>query len=608
LGGGKICPEENQKKMIDEPELTSNPEEAEERSPRRELEKLDAVCAEFAGHDVPLSVFHRVDRPGVAVYLYQSVETYADRPWVKQALVRAAKHPEVALEIAIDAYGRMGADQLGYIDLSPWKKVKAKVKEDVLKQHLQPSWMDAEWSSVVIGQAGITLEQLQDPNYQPDSFGDESAEGSPIKNPLVSKEPGGDPFWDDLLDTHATGPSDEADHDEVHQESPGPTSEPEQAWVLGEQTPSPLVEPPEVVSPWYESTEVHDRNPFEDDPNQLTGEEWALAHDITRVLTGRESTEDFTPEQKAFIEDIAGVVDHHFERFTHKLRAADLPLPEEAEILIDPKAHGVKLRPLQDTVRAIAAEYVAQRVEGDRGRVTDANTWYETKEGLRTALMKGLHEYLEAYRVDIQAYDLLYDELDRARRDNRELTEVYLGRDGVYAYFGRRAMEAAKNARRAEAEREVVKLEPRLRYVVYPSMFRDKLDKSLKREYLEDEGVTPETDPMYFDTGFVGSIPEDIMKVMGIPRRKHDAHIRLVSAETPTRQLKGIEDRKTNMVSVIEGHPKDEDAAAGLFRDQDGDLEHFAHPSPPADQLRFALVRQAIIRHYWIRERLAERS
>jgi hypothetical protein len=281
---------------------------------------------------------------------------------------------------------------------------------------------------------------------------------------------------------------------------------------------------------------------------------------------------------------------------------------DDKRSLLDPGRGRVRMTPLLENVRALAARYLTQRIEGDVSRLAEIG---EMVGDLGRVMDGGFERYVRLHEFDIPLYDKLYEEFDTLRETGRNPLEVYLGRDGVYAWIGRRAQDAARRRKlgvsgrnKLAATGEVIEIRPK--YLVYPRYFRDNINYDTKRRFLEQEGISPDADPLFYDTGFTGTIPEQIMKVMAFEEDEIESRIRLLSAPSPRRRVRGIsEDAREEIINYIEHNAKSEEPAAGLVMDEKtGKIRRIARPTSPEQQFYFALIKQAIERHYWLRERL----
>jgi hypothetical protein len=153
---------------------------------------------------------------------------------------------------------------------------------------------------------------------------------------------------------------------------------------------------------------------------------------------------------------------------------------------------------------------------------------------------------------------------------------------------------------------EILEINPK--YVVYPRYFRDNISPEVKKQFLEQESISPDTDPLFYDTGYTGTIPEQMMRIMGFREHDIEKRIRLLSAPSAHRRVKGIsENARSEVIEYIEHNAKTEEPAEGLVVDEKtGKIKHIARPTDPREQLYFAMIKQAIVRHYWVQERLKE--
>ena len=250
---------------------------------------------------------------------------------------------------------------------------------------------------------------------------------------------------------------------------------------------------------------------------------------------------------------------------------------------------GDKLGDIWPAYRRLVADYIAVMDEYD----------------LPEALERAAKAFNQVLRVDTKYYDKLFAEWDAKRIGEKEFQEVFLGRDGVYAYVARRAQLYARRRRLGMSSHAAGgSLMEFPTYLVYPRGFRDELDDVVKDEYLHPRIQNPDA-AHYYDTGFTGTIPEDIMRVLGVSESDRDNQIRLLSASDRPRTvlgLKGDKPERDQIVNTIEHHVKDEESAEGLYRTEDGRLEPYSRPTEPDERLAFRMTQLALSRHYYTRE------
>lgn len=274
---------------------------------------------------------------------------------------------------------------------------------------------------------------------------------------------------------------------------------------------------------------------------------------------------------------------------------------DERDMVINKEGLAMKLRPLEKTLQNLIARYLGEVGIEQIGEVKDL-------------LDRATRLYRQMYDVDFPLYDKLYEEFDELLATGRSPLEVYLGRDGIYAYIGRRAATSArkramrfklgekkKDQKRSE---DVMELHPNPRYLIFPRNYRDYIGSGAKRNYLLEQGTTLDSDPFFYDTGYTGSIPVDMMQVMGFTAMEIEQRIRLLSAQTAERRVRGIaENARSEIVEYIEANVKAENASFTLVRDErSGLLRPLAVPTDAQERFLFDVVKQAAARHYWYRE------
>ena len=360
----------------------------------------------------------------------------------------------------------------------------------------------------------------------------------------------------------------------------------------------------------------HESDPYERHPWRLTEEQAKAASVFSKLLAGDAVDEEVLRELGIdrgqigpLLERVNGKIETAHQKFLEKVRTPlewrnNLRLTDDQreEILNPP----VRLRPLPDVIRSLVARYLVQMAQGFGALTSDTLI-----DGLDSLLDKGFRSYVQAYTVDIPLYDKLYDEYDNLRDAGRYPLEVYVGRDGIYAWIGRRVQDVARRRKMGREKRmemkekgEILEINPK--YVVYPRYFRDNMKYEVKRQLLEQEGVSPDADPLFYDTGYTGTILEQMMRIMEFDEEEIDRRMRLLSAKTASRRVRGIPDnRRNDVVERIEDSAKPEETAEGLMIDEKtGKIRHIAKPVPPDQFFDFMMIKQAISRHYWTKDHL----
>lgn len=360
----------------------------------------------------------------------------------------------------------------------------------------------------------------------------------------------------------------------------------------------------------YDNTGIGflEQDPYQNHKWRLTTQQIILSSALTEFMKNKNMeafekkgiTNINSQEVSSLLEEIDKIIEQEYNKFLDQTKDCSFISREDKEALAFPAKY--KMIPLMENVRALVIRYLVQFSGGN------------FKQGvLDTAriIEEGFKKYLKIYEVDMPLYDKLYEEFDNLRETGRNPLEVYLGRDGIYAYVGRRSQDVSRRRKLGLKERkkirgagEVVEIDPK--YLVYPRYFRDYLSYDVKRQLLEQERITKESDPYFYDTGYTGTIPEQIMRIMDFDKEEIEKRIRLLSAPTVHRRVKGIsENARSEIIEYIECNAKTEESAEGLIIDEEtGKIRHIARPTTPEEQFYFMIVKQALTRHYWLRERL----
>ena len=355
-------------------------------------------------------------------------------------------------------------------------------------------------------------------------------------------------------------------------------------------------------------------DPFANHPWRFGERQIRIASAISEMMAGKVNSQELeklginSNEISASLAEVNEKINTAYQNFLEQIRSNTSIKEDDKQAFLDPESSGVKMTPLLDNIRAFIARYFVQSAEGDVARLSEIGN---LSGELDRILAEGFRRYIKIHEVDVPLYDKLYEEFDTLRETGRSPLEVYLGRDGIYAYIGRHSQDVARRRKLGLEGRkklkemgEVVEIHPQ--YTVYPRYFRDNLNQETKRQFLEQEGISPDADPLFYDTGYTGTIPEQIMKVMDFSQEDIEKRIRLLSAPSVHRRVKGIpENARSEIIEYIEHNAKTEETAEGLIIDKKtGKIRHIAKPTNPEEQFYFMMVKQAVARHYWLQEKL----
>ncbi len=361
---------------------------------------------------------------------------------------------------------------------------------------------------------------------------------------------------------------------------------------------------------------------FKNHPDRFTGKVVTDTSQLYRVMRLLHEGARVAPELVASlqlrisdIKSINAVVEEEYNTFAASVKT-DTDFPDSDKNFITKHEHGpVTITPLIETVRMLIARYLIQE-----GISHDDFVRRGSGAEIRALLREGFDEFLKMYTRDIVLFDKLYQELDEVKSAQSPLLEVYLGRDAIGAYYGRLATYLATQRALGPDGRKMARasgspLMTKPRYLVFPRSFMGTIAPEVMDLYLQQEGITREANPFFFDTGVVGSIPAHILHFLNIPEEEIDSHIKLASTSNPNRIMRGG-GASLNQVMAIENEPKVEDRAIGLATrkkaDSEGNsvdvLQSVARPTSPVEQFFHGMIRQALVRHYWLRKQLQHNS
>lgn len=359
----------------------------------------------------------------------------------------------------------------------------------------------------------------------------------------------------------------------------------------------------------FSETDPYANHPWRFDTKQIH-----LATAVSELMAGVANTQEIeklginTQEISPILAEINKKISTAYEKFLEEVRSNKHIKDDDKNALADPESSEIKMSSLLENVKAFVARYLVQNAGGD---VTKFSELGNSGKDIDRILVEGFKRYIKIHEVDVPLYDKLYQEFDNLRETGRYPLEVFLGRDGIYAYFGRRAQDVARRRKLGVEGRKKLKesgeiLEIHPQYTVYPRYFRDNINHETKKQFLQQEGISPDADPLFYDTGYTGTIPEQIMRVMDFDNEDIGRRIRLLSAPSVHRRVKGIpENARSEIIEYIEHNAKLEETAEGLLvEEKTGKIRHIAKPTSPEEQFYFMMVKQAVGRHYWLQEQL----
>lgn len=267
-----------------------------------------------------------------------------------------------------------------------------------------------------------------------------------------------------------------------------------------------------------------------------------------------------------------------------------------------------QLKPFFQQLKYYVSRYIVESFDSHRHNKAfpkSNNQYYaDAIAQCKNLLEDVFSEVQKIYQHHVPAYDVLFERFDELHREDDSNLEVYLGRDGIHAFHGRIGQIAA----RGDVELEVDELDApspeRIVYVVYNRAIRDgygPLSGVHRTNYIK-QFISEDDSPQFFDTGFRGSIPEDIINRLELVGSMNERiHLLDVMNGFEDRRVKGL--TRNAAGNVIESAPKSEESADMLTIDpQSGLIKYIAVPACLEDQFKFQIGRSVLMRHYWAKE------
>ena len=217
---------------------------------------------------------------------------------------------------------------------------------------------------------------------------------------------------------------------------------------------------------------------------------------------------------------------------------------------------------------------------------------------------QALSKISHLYTDQIPLYDTFYKEF-LSRRESEQIQEVYIGRDTQLAFEGQRSREISQRRlssvhTRIELKKIKGGIEVKPTYLIYPRTYKDGFTDKIKEQYIHDQGVLTENNPVILDFGLHGSIPEDIFRILGYPISKADSKTLLLSTDKVVHRPKGFEvivEKST--LDNIENNPKNTRRSINLYKNARERLSPIEVPSSLEEQFVYFLLRKIIRYHYY---------
>jgi hypothetical protein len=284
---------------------------------------------------------------------------------------------------------------------------------------------------------------------------------------------------------------------------------------------------------------------------------------------------------------------------------------ERATYSPDYERGDIPVKPFFQQLQYLLARFVTERVDS-------FDTFQEgtkpSNQDYLDALSEGIYALFSLpaqterlFTHDLPVYDLVFDVFDRRARTDEDHLEIYLGRDGMYAYYGRLGEVAARgDVSNVGPEFEENFNDTRFKYMVYSTNIKHQ-PLELRQQYI-GQHVSDGDSPHFFDTGFRGSIPEDILRVLGYSDEETDARIHLLNSGHNPNDARRLETLSHNVdIHGIEDSPKPENSSMELKIVAGGLLGYTASKTSLVEQFKYQVMRTMLIRHFWIKEHAAIR-
>ena len=242
------------------------------------------------------------------------------------------------------------------------------------------------------------------------------------------------------------------------------------------------------------------------------------------------------------------------------------------------------------------------------GTITEEEFLIKYKRTLKEVIKHTFELIDYLYMDDIRIYTEIFEQFDEMIKNKRVPLEVYLGRDGIYSFIGRRAQQAVRTSEKTSEPLNKPK------YLVFPRPYTHKIDLNILNEYLNRNDVNIGNDLIFIDTGFAGTIPEFIFTILGTDVLGKDSEyvrerIRLIKsiAKRPYQINFSSSDNLLSIAQGIEDSPKETKTSQMLRREISDDqvdrlIPHEA-PTNNEEQFKFKILKQILVRHFYIMER-----
>ena len=241
-------------------------------------------------------------------------------------------------------------------------------------------------------------------------------------------------------------------------------------------------------------------------------------------------------------------------------------------------------RILTDTVRSYS-QRVSKAKKNWRMRYAPVSPEEQTNR-IRDAI-------LSVYRYHIPAYEAVFSDLDM----RNAAQEVFIGRDGMFMYFARKAQFWGRGESGAG----------KVKYLVYGMTIRDSVMTTEERkQYLKDSGITDASDAVFVDVGHIGTVPEHILRdIFGFTDKNEiNKRIAMIASPFPERKVTHEMTTEESMRHsvAIEKAPKPIWHVVGLHRHpKTGKITPTEGPERPETILEHECIKYLCMRHFYLK-------